>query len=266
MSRLFLRTWALETSDAVRYEGMRMAFRAAQAGAGGSSSCDVTVWMPARELVESLHLADTVIRVLAGYRDTGPVEVMQGAVVTDSVRDKRAAAEPSVTWQISPSKTPIQRASVSKSWSKVRASEVIEHLRQAMGVPADVVDLPEDVLFARGHVVERSPKTAMSEVVAACGAQWALQDGRLRVWPLGGVARATADLWAPSTGLLEAVAPAGDDKVTARALLRPGLRPGDTVRVQSPSWSGDIRVQEVVHEGDSHGAAWFTSVTGVTDA
>ncbi len=268
MSDLYRRVWALEVgmpnAAGRSYTGMDMSFRAVQS-AKGSSLCNVTIWMPARELVDALNIKGVIFRVLAGYLDSGAVEVARGTVVQDSVRNKLAAAEPLISWQVSPSKEALARAMVARTWRSVYASEIIDHVRRSMGLAADVIDLPEDVFYAAGYHIEK-PKPALDEVTEDCGAQWDIVDNRLRVWPIDGVAKRTADLWSTSNGvILESAAPNGDGKVTASALLRPQRRPGDTVRIESTSrgWSGDIRGQEFVHTGNTAAQVWRTDVTGV---
>jgi len=243
---------------------MHMTFKAARSSKTATGKCDVSVFMPARELVDALYDADTVVRVLAGWVDSGAVEVAQGTVVLDSVRDQRSGSRPAVSFQISSAKAATARASVSKAWAQVNASEVIDYLRTSMGIPADIIDLPTDVLYARGHAVERSVSVALDEVTRDCGAQWSVVDGRLRVWPIGGTARRTAEVWSSASGLLEVAAPRGGGKVGARCLLAPNVRVGDTIRIEDESWSGDIATDECMHEGDTHGQAWYTSVSGVS--
>ncbi len=268
MSRKFLHRWALEygpgRGTATSITNMRMAFKSQQS-TKGANTCDVTIWMPSRELIVALADPDTVVRVLAGYQDGGAVELCQGGVVDDSLKHRPTVADPFVSWKISPTKAPLARATVSKSWPSVHASEAIEFIRQAMGVPKDTIELPDDVFYARGLTIEGGPKTYLDEIVADCGAQWALPDGRLRVWPIGGVAQTTAELWSAKTGLIESASPSAAGKVSARALLSPRLRPGDLVRMfDPPRWFGDIRVEECTHTGDTHGTAvWETAIKGV---
>ena len=268
MTRKFNHRWALEVGEvggsATRYEGMRMRFSAKQASTG-ANVCDVTIWMPARELVSVLAETSTIVRVLAGYEDGGPVEIAQGRVVADSLKDQTTAMDPLVSWQISPTKAPLARATVAHSFGlNTPASEVIEFIRQAMAVPEGVIELPDDVVYARGLTIEGGPKKDLDEVVADCGAQWSLADGRLRVWPIGGSAQTRADVWSANTGLIESARPSGEGKVSARALLSARLRPGDTVRIDSRAWSGDVRVQECTHTGDTHGTTvWETAIKGV---
>jgi hypothetical protein len=171
-----------------------------------------------------------------------------------------------VALQVSASRSYVARGTVSRSWRDVRASEVIGFLRREMGLAADYIELPTDVRYARGHVVEGGPLVALAEVVSDCGATFSLDGGRLRIFPLGGAAPLVVDVWSPESGLLDVAGPDGDGNARATALLRPAVRCGDTVAVKSPRWSGQIRVQSVRHEGQTDQTRWATSIVGVPRA
>lgn len=260
---LWGRVWRIEVGRAggrgVAVVGQRVTF-GVRYEPGRPAVADVSVYAPAAALVEALYDPEALVRVLAGYEASGPVELLQGAVVRDSVVDRRGSRDARVTWQVSPVGRRIAAATLAADVRDARAG--IQACVAALGLPLDVLDLPRVTQYPRGYYLSGNPLTRLGELVGDCGAQYAVVDGRVRVWPLGGQARRTADVWSPSTGLLDATRPGGDGKVTARALLRPGLRPGDVIRVQSAIWSGDLTVSDAYHEGDSEGQAWYTSVQG----
>ena len=258
MSRLFRRVWAVEVAGR-RSEGLTVHFGARYPGRGEPAQCDVRVFMPPREMVAALYSPGTECRVLAGYVDTGAVEVFAGVPIPGSVEDARQE----VSWQLSASRTYAARRVVSRSWADVRASEVIDYLRRQMGLSADYLELPQDVRYARGHNVEGPARRELETVVADCGATYSIEGASLRVYPEGGSVPRAADAWTPGSGLLEIVGPEGSGEVRAMALLRPALRPGDTVPVRSPRWDGDVRVQEVRHDGQSDETRWQTEIVGV---
>lgn len=260
MSRLYGRVWALEVAGR-RYEGQTLHFTANYPGKGGAAQADVQAFMPARELVAALYDRTTVCRVLAGYRDTDAVEVFLGTPIKGSVTDRLADRDPSVSWQLAAYTV---RSPLVRTWSGVvRASEVIDALRRHLGLAADSITLPVDHVFARGHLVERSPVDELADVARTCGATYSIEGGRLRIYPVDGAAPRLVDTWAPSSGLLDVVGPDGDGQVKAVALLRPGLRPGDRIQIRSRIWSGQVRVQAVKHEGQTDSERWATSIAGV---
>lgn len=267
MSRLWRRAWAIEVGPSgrtgTRYEGLTLSFGASYSHSE-PAQCDVALVNPPREVVGALYDRETVCRVLAGYVDEGAVEVFLGTPIPGSVRDRRADEEPAVSWQLSASRSHAARATVSRTWRDVvRASEVIDYLRRALGLSAESIELPRDPVYHRGHVVLGPALPALAEAVATCGAVYSIEGGRLRIYPRGGSAPRRADEWSAASGLLDAAGPDGDGAVRASALLRPALRPGDVVAIRSPAWSGQVLVQSVTHDGATDGGTWATSIVGV---
>lgn len=265
MSRLFGRVWALQAGDVV-YRRLAVRFAADYPGRGEPASCSLQVWMPDPDLVGLLYAGEEPVRILAGYRDEGEVEVFEGVPIAGSVDDRVSDLEPSVSVELSATRSFAARARVSRSWPDVRASEVIEYLRGELGLARGEIDLPRDLRYGRGHLVQGAPLVALREVCADCGAQFSIEGARLRVYPEGGALPRTADLWAPGSGLLDVVGPEGTGEVKAAALLRPALRPGDVVAIRSPRWDGEVLVQQVRHEGQTDSERWATSIAGVPRA
>lgn len=265
MSRIYQRTWAIEVGDE-HFEGLTLGFSAAYPGDGNPATCDVTLFVPPNQLVAALYDESVLCRVLAGYQEGGAVEVFSGTPIRASVKDKRAARDPAVSWQLSASRAPTTASTIAQSWSDVWASEVITTLRQAMGLAAGYIELPVNVRYARGYVVEGAPLRELASVVADCRAAYSIEGGRLSIYSIGGAAPLLVDQWTPSSGLLDVVGPAGDGRVRAAALLRGFVRPGDTIAIASPQWSGQVKVQSVRHDGRSDQARWATSVEGVPSA
>ena len=261
MTTLARRTWALEYgkpgATATIVEGISLQFKTS------ATTTTITAFLPSASLVESLGQSGVVWRLLAGYEDTGAVEVARGTVVKGSIQDELTPPDARITWQISRTSAELQLATVARSWASCHASDVIEYIRQAMAVPAGIIELADDIEYVRGYVLQGAPKPYLDSVVADCGCQWEIDGGRLKVWPLGGEARQTSDVWAPSTGLLRVSSPDGDGRIQAIALLRPALRKGDVVRLESRRRDGELIVREVSHQGDTRGDVWYTQIVGV---
>ena len=104
---------------------------------------------------------------------------------------------------------------------------------------------------------------AIADLCDDLGCAYEVDGATLRVWPASEPRTVTADVWSAETGLLESPAPtAKGDRVSATARLRPGLRPGDALYIDDPYWEGAITALEVVHEIDTAGDQWSTSIEG----
>lgn len=262
------RRWALEVgrpgTNGVRYEGMRLTFDVELRADSRATAANVSVYMPDRALRGLVEAPDSVTRVLAGYRDGGAVEIVRGETVTDSVQETRQGPDRVLSWSVSGARVALLQTVPSRSWSSVRASEVIEWIRQQCGIPADVIRLGSDFTIARGYVVEGSPKQELTDLCASTGSRWQIVDGRLRILPVGEASRPVrAALWSSSTGLRPSPQQRQDGRVVASALLEPGLRPGDIVRIVDDAYAGDVLIDRIRHEGDSHDTPWYSTVEGV---
>ncbi len=267
MTLLYQRQWAVEFGEtgrvSTRYDDIDIVFRA-QYSAANPATCDITIHNPDANILGALGTTGTLWRVLAGYLEPGATEILSGTVVRGSVQDRSSTADPQVAFQLSASRSQVFRTTLSRAWSYTTASEVIEYIRAQMGLSFDGVRLASNPTYTRGYSLSGGPTAALSELVADCGCQYSISDGKLRIWPIGEASRTeTADVWSESTGLLEAQGPADQKTIRATALLRGWVRPGDAIRIISPAYNGDVIAREITHQGDTYGDQWYTSIVGV---
>jgi len=244
------------------YPGLRIQFKATYSSKK-SPLCDVTVSNPNEAMLVTLADPQVVVQLKVGYAE-GPVQLSSGQVARDSLQDRRDDADPTVSFQINGAAAQLQAATVSRAFTGTTdAREVIEEIRKALGVAIEVLKLGKETSYARGFVLRGAPGPALTTVCRDCESQWSIVNGRLRIWPLrGGDAKRTADVWAGSTGLISVTPPGSDGKIKAMAMLRPALRQGDVVRIDSPRWSGDVLIEEITHQGDTMGDTWSTEIKG----
>lgn len=268
MTALFGREWALEISRAgtgTRYEGLDMKFSAKQNSLSKPTICDITVWNPDPGLLGSITSDGVLIRALAGYSSQGATEIAQGIVVSNSISDRSKSADPMISFQISKGREIFNNVILSKAFGPVGAEEVIEYIRSQIGVAYDVVEYAKKPYYSRGFTLSGSPENALATVVEDCGCQYTVVDGRLRIWPKNTYAKRLIDIWAANTGLLDCF-PQGNGKqkkIACSVLLRPSVRPGDVVQIESPQYNGMIRLNEVAHDCDTTSDLWQTTGIGV---
>jgi hypothetical protein len=263
MGDIFGRDWGLEvipeTGQATLHEGMHMRFNVLLGGSSPGATVEIS--NPSYQLIGDLRSPRTIVRILAGYGEQ--VEVARGGIIRDSLRDLRDDLQPRVALQIS-SQRPIIRTMLCEHVAgPVTTSQLIEHVRLAMAIPADVVELGEDITHQRGHTLEGSAVRAITDLAEESGSQWSIHSGRLRVWPRSGRARTNVVILGSRSGLQSANGgPTASGKITVTARLLPAMRPGDRLEVRSSRWSGEVVAREVQHQGDTEGDAWTTTVVG----
>ena len=265
MSELYGRDWSIEvipkSGPARSFVGFRL--RADVSFGGMSTEAVAEVANPPEELVGLLRAPGSLVHILAGYVDNGgAVQVIRGGVLPRSVQYTSQPPTPTVGFHVAGSRAELTATTLGAHLSgPVAASEVIERIRKELGIAKDVVRVGEDVTYARGYAISGGAAPLLSSLCEDTRSEWAITDGRLRVWPAGEAARKSIDVWTSSSGLLDVTGPADDKLVRASALLRGHIRRGDTVRIESDTWTGEIVVVEGRHTIDTHGA-WSTSIVG----
>lgn len=97
----------------------------------------------------------------------------------------------------------------------------------------------------------------LSDVLRGAGLRWSVQNGALQIQRLREPLRVLAERLAPDTGLVGSPTQGDKGKVTARALLRPGLDPGRPVRLEAANVTGDFEIRAVKFTGETAGVAWY---------
>lgn len=269
MTTLKDRRWAVEVSVggvATTYEHARIAFSSKMANGAGWTA-RLTYSNPSTGLLGQLSDRGALVRILAGYADTGAVEVARGAPVKGSVQYRRQG-DPQVQVVLHATSTPLRSVVSGVIPGPCTARDGIDYIRRELGLPAGVIS-PRlaDVECRRGLVFSGSPSSYLDELAASAGCIWDIPSGRLSVRPAAeGRNAVSADVWSPATGLLDVSSPGAEGEIRARALLRGALRPGDVVRLDGVRHAGELVLREVTHEGDTHGDRWWTTIEGVPRA
>ena len=115
--------------------------------------------------------------------------------------------------------------------------------------------------FPEGTVLQGQAAAELTRICASAGLQWSIQDGNLQLLPLGGALQRTAIRLAADSGLVEAPEVVNRRTINVKALLQPGLVPGQQVVVDSDVVSGVWRISEAAYAGDTAGQEWTASLT-----
>lgn len=145
--------------------------------------------------------------------------------------------------------------------------QVLRTLAASLGVSPGNLDSAAALVAARklwpkGTVLVGSAARELSTACLALGLEWSVQDGALQILPRGEPLAGEAVMLTPRTGLV------GDSHQNAKreakivCLLRPEIRPGSLIVVDSVNLRGQFRAEKVVYKGDTHGNEWETEITG----
>lgn len=163
----------------------------------------------------------------------------------------------------------IRTARVSRSFSPgTSVGAVVQHIAETMGVGIGNARealrgarLGEgESVFPEGTVLYGSAAAELTRLCAAARLTWTVQDGNLQVLPLGGALERTALVLGPDTGMVGAPEIVNRRTVNVKALLIPGLVPGQQVILNSAIVTGTWRITEAEYAGDTEGPDWNASL------
>jgi hypothetical protein len=169
----------------------------------------------------------------------------------------------------------IRSTRVSRSFAPgTTVTAVVTHLAEAMGVgignarealrgaSLGTAGLLGDT-FAEGTVVYGNAAAELTRLCESARKTWSIQEGNLQILPLGGSLTRTAILLSPGTGMVGTPEVVSRRVITVKALLQPGLVPGQQVVVQSDALLSVApwRITEAEYSGDTHGTDWYATLT-----
>lgn len=121
--------------------------------------------------------------------------------------------------------------------------------------------------FTKGFQCVGTASVALTQLLAPLGLGWSVQNGEIQALGTENDKLAVAAvLLSPETGLIGSPEHGTPDKkgkpsvLKARCFLRPQIRPGSTVQIQSAGTNGLYRVEQVEHIGDTAGPEWYTQI------
>jgi hypothetical protein len=263
--RLFGQAYALEVGG-LRLEGSRVIAQAAYRGTGLAET-SVRVALPPDRLLGELAGDRVFCRVLAGWAQTGAVEIGRGYVVPDTVDEQQGGDGDSVAFQLVDGlEEVVDRVVAELLPPGVTTVDALRQIARSLAVALDVVEVPAPITYRTPTALAGRAAAVLDELTADAGCRWTLTGGRLRVWPDGGRASKTSIVWADGQQLLAVTTRAGGRGAwSARGWLTPSLRPGDVLRIDHRRGSADVAIDEVVHSIDSAGSTWHTDIRGAAE-
>lgn len=274
MSELFRRAWrvqvgSLDVSElAIRFKAKRtLAMRA------GTLDLEIRNLSPEhRREIQTARRFRTFVEVQAGYVG-GMSLIFRGDL------RKAVPAREGTDWIVKVTagdgEHALRSARVSRSFAPgTTVQAVVQHIAEAMGVGIGnaVTALRGASLGTAGLIGDALPEgtvlhgSAAAELTRLCESArktWSIQEGNLQILDLGGALSRTAILLSPDTGMVGTPEIVNRRVITVKALLQPGLVPGQQVVVQSDALlsTAPWRITEADYSGDTHGVDWYATLT-----
>ena len=218
----------------------------------------VQIYNLSRESIAFLEGA-ALVEVYAGERS--PSLLFRGEPARGGIKTTYKGEDVVTELELADARSAYRDARLSRSYSPgTRSDAVIADLAGAMGLPIAYQSPDLEVLeFEGGYTVSGPCRRAMDDLIATIGAEWSVQDGALHLLAGGDNTVGQAQLLKAGTGLIDS--PTKKDKgIEIKALLMPHLRPGKVVCVESRAASGYYRLTRTVHDADSLGEKWTSTL------
>lgn len=263
----FGKVWAVEVqaegAQGRRIEGLRMQFKVRRSSREAAGAAELELYNAADVTVRAMQRPNTLVRVLAGWRETGPLQVIAGTVVTDSFEDGYEKRTRRTRVQIADGGLSVRGKLLSWVYDRpIRSAELFRRLAALAGVPVGSIQPGREHEYS-GVVAYGTFGSEIEQAAIDSGSVASVIDGRLVVFPRTGSRprKVTALRFAPSSGLIGSPTIGEKGQVTIRAKLSPSMRPGDLYRVESRAITGNYIAIDVEHNGNTK-ADWLTVVKG----
>lgn len=115
-------------------------------------------------------------------------------------------------------------------------------------------------VFADGFVADGPARRVLHALARAAGLRWSVQNGSLQLQRAGQALQSTAPRLTSASGLVGTPTRDEHGKVTAQALLQPGLEPGRRVVLASEEIEGSYEIRQTVYKGTTAGAEWYATM------
>ena len=267
--KLFRRAWRVQVGT-LDVSNLACKFKVSRSLYGYAGTCDLEVKNLSEQHRNEILRAprrSTYVEIMAGYAE-GMALIFRGD------KRKTVPVREGTTWTIKitagDGEHALRNARVGRSFaSGSTLQQVVQHIADAMGVGvgnaatalrgATLGGL--DAVFPEGTILHGLAAEELTRLTSSAGLTWSIQDGVLQVLPRGGALAREAILLAAGSGLIGSPEVVNRRTVNVKALLIPGLVPGQQVVLDSDVAHGAWRISSAEYAGDTHGPEWTASLT-----
>lgn len=269
MSRLFSRRWKVTVgaNSAISTADLRITFKARRTLEKEPNTLNLQITNLSENSRGKLNAKALPVILEAGYEGNTGVIFSGDSRTIDHIRD-------GADWA-----TKISCGDGEQAYTFTRVNEsfgpnysVAEAIRTVAGKLQINTGNLEDMLagplaittFKHGYAAFGPASQVFDKLIAAAGLRWSIQNGAIQVRRKDAPVQATAFRLSAESGLLGSPEYAAPDKkkgptvLKVKALLNPKLLPGYIVALDANTVKGEFLMRTVEHQGDSHGADWFT--------
>lgn len=225
-----------------------------------------------RAALESAETPRLIVR--AGYEADGDPPPLLFNGESRLIYSERDGVDIALVIQASDSGRALQTARISRSYAP--GTPIVSALRDAVAAlgigPGNLDEFAAAYqarngasVFADGFVADGPARRVLHSLARAAGLRWSVQNGALQLLRVGEPLQSTAPLLSAASGLVDTPTrsfegPRHRLKVTAKALLQPGLEPGRRVVLRSDTIEGGFEIRRAIYRGGTAVAEWHATL------
>ena len=251
---------------------LRVTFTAKKTLKSSSNMCQVSIYNLNETSRNQIQNIDDIFILSAGYKDEGGAEILFVGNIT-KFEHKYQAPEWISTIEFNDGAKTLRDTKLSISFAPGKAvKDVIKSVAKSFGNPIKFFTSEGgSQQFAQGFADIGTSKQMMDALCEKAGYEWCIQNGEIKVVPVGKADGLSTVLLSPDTGMIgspEKVEDTGTSGIQGqkkagwkvRSLLLPKLEPAGRVSIQGSKAikTAVYRVEAVEHKGDTHGEEWTT--------
>lgn len=255
------------TSLGVQITGLKCVFSVKKNLKGTPNTVNLKIWNLSEVTRKAIQALPTcTVQIDAGYLD------QVSTIFLGDVRTHSTTIENDTDWvtemAAGDGEKAIQHARVSVSLRKGSSiQQVLTTLVAALGVdPGNTAQAvaqlaPYGSMFTMGTVLSGSASREMTRVLSSVGMNWSVQNGKLQILKIAAVVAGGALLLTPQSGLIGSPSIDKDGFLNCKVLMIPDTFPGRLCIIQSANVTGQFRIEETEHTGDTHSETdWDISI------
>lgn len=254
----------------------RIEFRIEKNLGRAPNTCEITITNLSQATRDEFVRGPMRVRFEAGYDNT-PRLLFVGDLRYAS--NELVGTEWLTKLQIADGGRAYAEARINKSYAKgTPLATILRDVTRAFGltVPPEVTASEElRTRIPSGEVTTGYASDELTRLLAPHGFEWSIQNGQMQILRFDQVHPGTIRVISEGDGMIGApsmdppaiTAPTKTKskrrrvpKLTVKHLLFPELIPGEKDEIRSRSINGTFRLDKVMHEGDSRGSTWDTTM------
>ncbi len=269
MSKYFNRTIQVLTGvrgseTALSLTGSRVEFMVKKTNKRTNNSAQIRIYNLSNATVAEFEKKNAIATLNAGYEQGLGAGTLISGDISD-IKTERNGGDIATVLDLSDGTNIIREKTVSVAMSgSVTVQNALKKIADNIGLPLNISE-PITAKYQSGFACYGAPMDAIDKICRKIKYLYSVENGVLNLWPANGVKKTSVINLSPSTGLIGRPEKITIDKKNGwsiKGLLSPSVVVGGRVQVASETVSGVLKINNLIHTGDTHGGEWITTMEG----